>query len=510
MSAPAKLKVTSAGSCPAGAAVGTVEAAPAAPRTTIGFAGCSSPFWGSAPSARSARCCVSGGSDWMRAVGSAVGGGFGGCGDVQDKSASVKKTTPRQQLNDAPDRGSGNMRTMSKPPTLAGHKQFLRPTMHSRRKGCQRRAHYCRSAVRTSRDPALSDRLPMLILTFLAILSGAGLALAWFLVAPPIVAQIAASRVGHALRSRGAMALLLILPFAAVAAALVAQGDRLRPSLASAPSAPPVPLDQARKEAPHDLDAAVKQLEARLAKEPNDQDGWRLLSRSYTELGETAKAEDAARHAAALGAKGGDAETQSARGEDLVTAAGGRVTPDARAAFTAALAADPQDPRARFFMGLAAAQDGNADEAVQRWLELERDSPPDAPWLQGLRANLDRLAQQAGIATDDLAKRRSALAAASPMPAPPLPSRAGGGCRARPDRFRRGRGGADGARRSPGDDPQHGPAPRRSDGTESQGCRWLAAARPRLWRPGRAAEIARRLSPRERGRSDARRRAPSL
>ncbi len=261
----------------------------------------------------------------------------------------------------------------------------------------------------------------MLILTFLAILSGAGLALAWFLVAPPIVAQIAASRVGHALRSRGAMALLLILPFAAVAAALVAQGDKLRPSLASAPSAPPVPLDQARKEAPHDLDAAVKQLEARLAKEPNDQDGWRLLSRSYTELGETAKAEDAARHAAALGAKGGDAETQSARGEDLVTAAGGTVTQDARAAFTAALAADPQDPRARFFMGLAAAQDGNADEAVQRWLELERDSPPDAPWLQGLRANLDRLAQQAGIGTDDLAKRRSALAAASPMPAPPLP-----------------------------------------------------------------------------------------
>jgi len=262
----------------------------------------------------------------------------------------------------------------------------------------------------------------MLILTFLAILSGAGLALAWFLVAPPIVAQIAASRVGHALRSRGAMALLLILPFAAVAAALVAQGDRLRPSLASAPSTPPVPLDQARKEAPHDLDAAVKQLEARLAKEPNDQDGWRLLSRSYTELGETAKAEDAARHAAALDANGGDAEAQSARGEDLVTAAGGTVTQDARAAFTAALAADPQDPRARFFMGLAAAQDGNADEAVQRWLELERDSPPDAPWLQGLRANLDRLAQQAGIGTDDLAKRRSALAAASPMPAPPLPA----------------------------------------------------------------------------------------
>jgi cytochrome c-type biogenesis protein CcmH len=266
----------------------------------------------------------------------------------------------------------------------------------------------------------------MLILTFLAILSGAGLALAWFMVAPPIVAQLAASRFGHVLRSRGAMALLLILPFAAVAAAIMAQGDRLRPSLAAAPSAPPVPLDQARKEAPHDLEAAVKQLEARLAKEPNDQDGWRLLARSYTELGDTAKAEDAARHAAALGAAPGaapgDAEAQSAHGEDLVEAAKGVVTPEARDAFTAALAADPQDPRARFFLGLAAAQDGKTDDAVQRWLELERDSPPDAPWLQGLRANLDRLAQQAGIGSGELAKRRSALAAASPMPAPALPA----------------------------------------------------------------------------------------
>ena len=267
----------------------------------------------------------------------------------------------------------------------------------------------------------------MLILTFLAILSGAGLALAWFLVAPPIVAQLAKSRVGRALHSRGALALLLILPFAAVAAAIVAQGDRLRPSLASAPSAPTVPIDQARKEAPHDLEGAVKQLEARLAKEPNDQDGWRLLARSYTELGDTAKAEDAARHAAALGAAPGDAEAQSARGEDLVEAAKGVVTPDARQAFVAALAADPQDPRARFFLGLAAAQDGRTDEAVQRWLELERDSPPDAPWLQGLRANLDRLAQQAGIATDELAKRRSALAAANPMPASPMPAAQAGG-----------------------------------------------------------------------------------
>ena len=266
---------------------------------------------------------------------------------------------------------------------------------------------------------ALTDRLPMLIVTFLAIVSGAGLALAWFMVAPPLIAHFAASRFGRELRSRAALALLLVLPFAAIAGVVAVNGDKLRPNLAAARAPQAAALDQARKEAPHELETAVKQLEARLAAEPNDQDGWRLLERSYAELGDTAKAAEAARRAASLGAAAGDAEAQSARGEDLVTAAGGTVGADARQAFEAALATDPTDPRARFFLGLASAQDGNADEAIRRWLALERDSPPDAPWLAGLRANLGRLAEQSGISAGELAQRRSALAAASPAPAAP-------------------------------------------------------------------------------------------
>jgi cytochrome c-type biogenesis protein CcmH len=262
----------------------------------------------------------------------------------------------------------------------------------------------------------------MLILTFLAIVSGAGLALAWFLVAPPFIDRLAASRFGRALRSRAALSLLPVLPFAAIVAALAMNSDRLRPSLAAMQAPQNPTLDQARKEAPHDLETAVRQLEARLAKDPNDPDGWRLLERSYAQLGDTAKEADAARRAASLGASGGDAEAQSARGEDLVTAAGGTVGADARQAFEAALAADPRDPRARFFLGLAAAQEGKSDEAIERWLALEHDSPPDAPWLAGLRANLGRLAEEAKISPGELARRRSALSTASPTPAAPTQS----------------------------------------------------------------------------------------
>lgn len=241
--------------------------------------------------------------------------------------------------------------------------------------------------------------MPMLI--FLAVLSGAALAIAWHMVAPPVFAHVARSRIGGVFRSRTGLGLLLVLPFVAIAATVVLKNER--------PASPPPP--QAASEGTHDLSSAVAALEAKLATNPNDQEGWRLLTRSYVSLGETAKAEDAARHAAALGAVPGNAASQSALGQDFVTADGGTVGPDARQAFEAALASDPKDPAARFFLGLASAQDGKTDDALARWLTLEKDSPPDAPWLPVLRTNIARVAQQAGISPDELARRRKEIGA---------------------------------------------------------------------------------------------------
>jgi cytochrome c-type biogenesis protein CcmH len=261
----------------------------------------------------------------------------------------------------------------------------------------------------------------MTILYFFAILSGAGLAYAWLLVAPPVLARLAPRRPAGAahplrtkiravLRSRPAIAILLLIPFVGVAATLYLRGGI--PQDAGDHNGV---LERARSEAPHDLTTAVVQLAARLAKDPGDADGWRLLSRSYSLLGEPDKAADAARHAAALAPKtGGDEAAQSATAEDLVTANGGKVVPEARRLFEAALGADPGDPRARFYLGLAAAQDGQGEDALARWLALEADSPADAPWLAGLHANIERLATAMGVGADTLAQRRAALAKATP------------------------------------------------------------------------------------------------
>lgn len=227
-------------------------------------------------------------------------------------------------------------------------------------------------------------------------------------------------RLKSALASRPVIALLLLLPFAGVSAALYFQGGLPSPSEQSNAL-----LERARKEAPHDLGAAVAQLEQRLAKEPDDADGWRLLSRSYELLGKPEKAAEAARRAATLETKSGDAGAQSAAAEDLVTANQGKVVPEARRLFAAALGANSSDPRARFFLGLAEAQDGHGDAALASWLALEANSPPDAPWLAGLHANIDRLSGSMGIGADELARRRAALAKAPPAGnAAPGPSEA--------------------------------------------------------------------------------------
>lgn len=323
------------------------------------------------------------------------------------------------------------MLMIGQPPALAGHKQFLCLRCTGRRNdvnaGWRGRSCPVRCSVRYCETRALTDHSLTSILYFLAIMSGAGLAYAWLLAAPPVLARLAArsaplvrrlssGRLKAAFASRPVIVLLLLLPIAGVSAALY-----LRGTLEGAGEPRNALLERARKEAPHDLTAAVSQLEARLAKDPDDADGWRLLARSYELLGEPEKAAETAKHAAALGApkdEGGDATAQSTAGEDLVTANSGKVVPEARRMFQAALAADPADPRARFFLGLAEAQDGHADAALDRWLAFEADSPADAPWRDGLRANIDRLAGTMGLPADALARRRAAAARPTAAPGP--------------------------------------------------------------------------------------------
>lgn len=153
---------------------------------------------------------------------------------------------------------------------------------------------------------------------------------------------------------------------------------------------PGVPESPApRKEAaPGSEDARIldllPQIEARLANNPQDAEGWRVLGQAYMAMGLYEKAADVFRRASL--ALPGVADFRIAQGEALVNHADGLVTPAARLAFVRANEIAPGHPAVRYYAGLRQFQNGDPQAALDVWKELAAISGPDAPWGE----NLDR------------------------------------------------------------------------------------------------------------------------
>ncbi|MEA2847575.1 MAG: cytochrome c-type biosis protein CcmH [Rhodospirillaceae bacterium] len=97
-----------------------------------------------------------------------------------------------------------------------------------------------------------------------------------------------------------------------------------------------------------------------------------------------------------------DPDALSALGEALTLEANGTVTQPAVDAFNKALAlsrqeGQPDDPRALYYLGLHEAQSGDSRAALARWRDLLAKSPPNAPFLPMLRAEIERVAKAAGL-----------------------------------------------------------------------------------------------------------------
>jgi len=153
-------------------------------------------------------------------------------------------------------------------------------------------------------------------------------------------------------------------------------------------------LDSSHGEAA-DMLNRVKALAERLQAAPDNVDGWIMLGKSYKALGQPGKAVEALRTAVGLGTD--DPEVFAILGESLVAGANGTITPAAYQAFTNALTHDPDQVRARFYLGLAEAQAGRPRAAIAIWRDLEQASPADAQWLPVLRQQMANLAEATAI-----------------------------------------------------------------------------------------------------------------
>lgn len=151
---------------------------------------------------------------------------------------------------------------------------------------------------------------------------------------------------------------------------------------------PDMPLTARLESAPdrHDLAGAVARIEQHLREHPEDGRGYEVIAPYLLRTGRGEEALHA--YAEALRLLGATPARHAALGEARVVLAQGVVTPEARKDFEAALALDPAAPEARYYLGVAAAQAGEKDKAIEIFSKMVADAPADAAYLKAVNAQL--------------------------------------------------------------------------------------------------------------------------
>ena len=146
-----------------------------------------------------------------------------------------------------------------------------------------------------------------------------------------------------------------------------------------------------------DFAALMDQLRKAVQDRPDDARGLELLAANEARLGNLPEARAAMENLLRVKGETATAEDHAALAELMIMAAGGLVSPEAEAELTRALTLDAANPTARYYYGLMAAQVGRFDRTFALWRPLLDESPPDAPWLAPIRAQIEDVAMRAGI-----------------------------------------------------------------------------------------------------------------
>ncbi len=152
----------------------------------------------------------------------------------------------------------------------------------------------------------------------------------------------------------------------------------------------------------HDMNSVIGALGNRMRETPWDVRGWTLLGRAYLTVNDPGDAAKAFARGIRVASEHGSPGPAllSAYGESLTMDAGGVVTPEAEAAFKAALSQDPKELASRFYLGLAYAARGENQKALALWQALLADAPPDAPWRTSLVDHIASLSARSNAAPD--------------------------------------------------------------------------------------------------------------
>jgi cytochrome c-type biogenesis protein CcmH len=173
------------------------------------------------------------------------------------------------------------------------------------------------------------------------------------------------------------------------------------------------PADHAASPRAADIQQMVTQLQNRLAQQPDDVEGWKLLGRSATVMGDYALAKDAFGEAYTR-SRGQDPDAVAGFAESLILLDERAIDGQAAALLEQALALDPDNARALWYGGIVAFRRGDLPLAQQRWVELQNhDLPPDL--RQVVAERLAEIGRAQGALPGAAAAPAAAPAAAAPV-----------------------------------------------------------------------------------------------
>jgi len=162
----------------------------------------------------------------------------------------------------------------------------------------------------------------------------------------------------------------------------------------------------------------LARLAKRLRDQPKDIEGWKLLGRSLSAVGQYNQAADAFRKAVDLSEN--DAGLLVTLGDVLTKGAGGTITPEALIIFTKARELAPENLPVQYFLGLADLQAGRLKNAFDAWLGLYGKFPAGSENQQALAEQIRRLAQRLGVDPEEhlASKLQSTPPSAATLPRP--------------------------------------------------------------------------------------------
>lgn len=197
--------------------------------------------------------------------------------------------------------------------------------------------------------------------------------------------RTAALQIGAGSRHTRTAALGLSL----VAAPVLAAGLYYR--LGSPAETIPKPPVEARGKGSSGMSLAemIARVEAHIQSNPDDGRSYEVLAPVYMRIGRFDDAVAAWRKAIEL--SGDSAMRESGLAEALIGAADGVVTKEAKGALDQALKLDKDSVPARYYLGVAAMQDGRRDDARKIWSDMLAGAAADAPWTEPVRRALAAL-----------------------------------------------------------------------------------------------------------------------